>query len=75
MRQHADLMPEHVRTRGSINSQSRHSRRAATVGGPKPEATITIQPADHRTPAQLRNFTSALLGKFEAALTRSGLGD
>ena len=33
------------------------------------EAPITAQPADHRKPAQLGNFTSAHLGKFEAALT------
>ena len=29
--------------------QFRHSRRATAVGHPKTEATITIQPADHRT--------------------------
>jgi len=56
--------PEPASTR-----QSRHSRRAAAVGHPKTEPTITIQPADHRTPAQLGIFTSAHLGKFESALT------
>jgi hypothetical protein len=33
------------------------------------ERPITIQPADHQKPAQLGNFTSAHLGKFESALT------
>ena len=33
------------------------------------EPPITTQPADHRKPAQLGNFTSAHLGNFEAALT------
>ena len=33
------------------------------------ENLIITPPADHRKPAQLGNFTSAHLGKFEAALT------
>ena len=49
--------------------QSRHSHRAAAVGHPKMEPPITTWPADHRKPAQLGNFTSAHLGKFEVALT------
>ena len=36
---------------------------------------MTIHPADHRKPAQLRNFTSAHLGKFDPALTHRRIFD
>ena len=68
LRQHADLMPEHVRSKALINAANPGTA-AAT---PRPtaqrmEPPITL-PADHRT-CSLGNFTSALLGKFQSALT------
>ena len=65
-RQHADLMPENVRSKRSSIPQSRRSRRDAAVDRQKMELPITL-PADH--PLQLGNFTSAHLGAFESALT------
>jgi hypothetical protein len=69
LRRHADLMPEHIRSKALSTRQSRQSRRAAAVGHPKMERPITILSDDHRKPVQLGNFTSAHLGKFESALT------
>ena len=43
LRQHADLMPEHVRSKATSTRQSRHSRRAAAVGHPKMELPITTR--------------------------------
>ena len=68
LRQHADLMPEHVRSKAAINAPIPASRHAAAAGHPKMELRSS-RPADHRKPARLRNFTSAHLRKFEPALT------
>jgi hypothetical protein len=47
LRQHADLMPEHVRSKALSTHQSRHRRRGVAVGHPKMEPSI-IPPVDHR---------------------------
>lgn len=56
--------------RPALTRQSQHSHRAAAVGHPKMENRITTLPVDHRKPAQLGNFTSAHLRKFETVLTQ-----
>jgi hypothetical protein len=64
LRRHADLMPEHVRSRASIIRQSRHSRRAAAVGRPKKRVKITIKPADHEHPSNWRILLRHIWGNL-----------
>src|SRR5262249_23625558 len=54
----------------SSTPQSRHSRRDAAVDRQNMELPITLR-ADH--PLQLGNFTSAHLGTFKSALTRTSV--
>lgn len=64
LRAHADLMPEHTRSHAT---SCRHSRPSAAGGHRKTGGSITCT-TDHRHP-DLRNFTSALLGKPKSAFT------
>jgi hypothetical protein len=66
LRQHADLMPEHVRSKASINSPiPAQPQRRRGRPSKKMEPTITTQPVDHRDTAHLGNFASAHLRRFE----------
>jgi DNA replication protein DnaC len=62
LRQHADLVPEHLRCRAQI---TRHPRRrhAAAADHRKTGASITT-PADHRHPANQGFFVRHFSGKF-----------
>src|SRR5262249_21220581 len=71
LRQHADLMPEHVRSKPIINSPIPAQRRAVAGAHAKMELLIT-RPADHRN-LRLGNFTSAQVRKIETARERRAI--
>ena len=62
LRQHADLVPEHLRCRGRSHHHPRR-RHAAAVDHRKTGASINT-PADHRHPANQGFFVRQFSGKF-----------